>query len=270
VWLETVHNIGLPSPLTLALLALAALVAGFVDAVVGGGGLITIPALLLGLPAGTAVTTILGTNKLVGCTGTTIAAAQFARARVLTRDDVLGPIAAGLLGGGCGAAVAYLLERRFEPYIRPVMLAVLVAILAFTLLRPEMGRVHAPRFGLRHQRGLALVISAVLGFYDGLFGPGTGSLLIFLFVSVLGFDFLRASALAKAVNWASNLSSLTLFVVNGSWIPVVAFSMAIGSGLGGFLGARTALRRGNRWVRVVFIVVVIALILRLGTQILPK
>jgi uncharacterized membrane protein YfcA len=254
----------------LLLLATAGFAGGFVDAVVGGGGLITIPALLLGLPAGTALTTVLGTNKLVGCTGTTIAASQFLRARVLDRREILGPLLAGLFGGGVGAATAYLVERRFEGYIRPLMLGVLLAILAFTLLRPQHGTHHAPRFGLRHQRGLAVVIAIVLGFYDGLFGPGTGSILIFLFVSVLGFDFLRASALAKAVNWASNVSSLTLFVTRGSWLPVVAVCMAMGSGLGGFLGARVAIRRGNRWVRAVFIVVVVALILRLGWQTLAK
>jgi uncharacterized membrane protein YfcA len=260
----------LPSPIVLLLLAIAGLAGGFVDAVVGGGGLITVPALLLGLPARTALTTVLVTNKFVGATGTTIAATQFVRARVLDRRELLGPLLAGLVGGGSGAATAYLLERRFEPYIRPIMLAVLVGILAFTLLRPEQGTHHAPRFALRHQRGLAVLIGMALGFYDGLFGPGTGSILIFLFVSVLGFDFLRASALAKVVNWASNVSSLTLFVMRGSWLPVVAVSMALGSGLGGFLGARLAIRRGNRWVRAVFIVVVIALIVRLGTQTFSK
>jgi uncharacterized membrane protein YfcA len=260
----------LPDPFVLFVLALAGLAGGFVDAVVGGGGLITIPALLLGLPAGTPLTTVLGSNKVVGLTGTTVAATQFIRARVLDPREVLGPIAAGLAGGAAGAATAYVLERRFEPYVRPLMLAVLIGILAFTLLRPEQGKHHAPRFGLRHQRGLALVIAVFLGFYDGLFGPGTGSILIFLFVSVLGFDFLRASALAKAVNWASNVSSLTSFISHGSWLPVVALSMAAGSGLGGFLGARLAIRRGNRWVRAVFIVVVVALIARLGTQTLAK
>jgi uncharacterized protein len=256
----------MPTPLVLLFLVAAAFVAGFVDAVVGGGGLITIPALLLGLPAGTAITTVLGTNKFVGCTGTSVAASQFLRARVLHGRELVGPILAGLAGGGSGAMLAYVVERRFEPYFRPIMLAVLVAILAFTLLRPDLGRLHAPRFGLRHQRVLAIAISATLGFYDGLFGPGTGSLLIFLFVAVLGFDFLRASALAKAVNWASNVSSLALFVARGSWIPIVALCMAVGSGLGGLLGARTALSRGSGWVRVIFIIVVIALIVRLGSQ----
>ena len=142
----------------------------------------------------------------------------------------------------------------------------MVAMLAWTLWKPDAGKDHAPRFGRDHQRLLAAAIAFVLGFYDGLFGPGTGSLLIFLFVAVLGFDFVRASALAKSVNWASNVTSVVLFVSRGSWVPVVAVAMAFGNGLGGYLGARTALAKGSAWVRAIFIGVVGALILRLGWQ----
>ena len=148
------------------------------------------------------------------------------------------------------------------------MLGLLVAMLAFTLLKPDLGHIHAPRFGLSHQRGLANFLAIVLGFYDGFFGPGTGSLLIFLFVAVLGFDFLRASALAKSVNWASNLTAMGLFLWQGSWIPSIALSMAVANGVGGYVGARVALSKGSRWVRGVFIGVVGALIFRLGWQVL--
>jgi uncharacterized membrane protein YfcA len=250
----------------MALLMLASLLAGFVDAVVGGGGLITIPALMLGLPAGTPITTILGTNKVVACTGTTFAAAQFVHARVLHWRELLLPVACAMAGAAVGVATAYFLQGRYEPYFRPMMLVLMAAMLAFTLLKPDIGKLHAPRHPIEHQRLLAALISAMLGFYDGFFGPGTGSILIFLFVAVLGFDFLRASALSKSVNWASNIASLVLFVARGSWIPAVALSMALANGLGGFLGARTALKKGSGWVRLVFIGVVSALILRLGWQ----
>jgi uncharacterized membrane protein YfcA len=149
-----------------------------------------------------------------------------------------------------------------------MMLGLMIAMLAFTLLKPELGQSHAPKYHLHHQRLLAALISALLGFYDGFFGPGTGSILIFLFVAVLGFDFLRASALSKSVNWASNFASLCLFLARGSWIPLVALTMAVANGAGGYLGARTALRKGSGWVRLVFIAVVTALILRLGWQML--
>ena len=257
----------MPSPLTLAFLILAAFLAGFVDAVVGGGGLITIPALMIGLP-GQSWPVISGTNKVVACTGTTFAAAQFVHSRILRWQEMVGPVIAAMGGAAIGVAMAYFLSGRFEPYLRPAMVVLMIAMLAWTLLKPDAGQLHAPRFGLSHQRLLALVISFFMGFYDGLFGPGTGSLLIFLFVAVLGFDFLRASALAKSVNWASNIASLILFLSQGSWVPTVALSMAVGNGLGGYLGARTALAKGSAWVRIVFIFVVGALILRLGWQIL--
>ncbi|MBI5548983.1 MAG: TSUP family transporter, partial [Deltaproteobacteria bacterium] len=125
---------------------------------------------------------------------------------------------------------------------------------------------HAPRFGQAHQRALAVSIAFAVGFYDGFFGPGTGSILIFLFVALLGFDFLRASALAKSVNWASNAASVVLFVSQGSWIPLVALCMAVGNGLGGALGARTAIVQGARWIRWVFVGVVSLLIARLAWQ----
>lgn len=254
--------IGLPA---LALLLLAALLAGFIDAVVGGGGLITVPALMLGLPAGTPLPTLLGTNKVVAVTGTTLAAGTFVRSGALAWRELVGPVLASALGASGGVWLTY---RVHADFLRPLMLALLVAMLAFTLLKPDLGHLHAPRYGLRHQRGLAALIALGLGFYDGFFGPGTGSVLIFLFVAILGFDFLRSSALAKAVNWASNLTAMSLFVWRGSWIPSVALGMAAANGVGGYLGAHVALRRGSRWVRGVFIGVVGALILRLGWQVL--
>jgi len=252
---------------TLALLALASLAAGFMDAVVGGGGLITMPALMLGLPAGTPLPTILGTNKVLACTGTTMAAGKFLRSGVMRWQDMVGPVLASMAGACGGVALAYFLHGRFEALLRPLMLALMVAMLAFTLLQPDLGKLHAPKFGLGHQRGWAMAIALCLGFYDGFFGPGTGSVLIFLFVAVLGFDFLRSSALAKSVNWASNITAMSLFLWNGSWIPVVALSMAVANGIGGYLGAHVALAKGSSWVRAMFIAVVGALIVRLGWQV---
>jgi uncharacterized membrane protein YfcA len=256
----------MPSFLVLGFLVMAATLAGFVDAVVGGGGLITIPALLIGLP-GQAWPVISGTNKVVACTGTTVAAGHFVHSKVLPWREMVGPVGAAMAGAALGVAMAYFLSGRFEPYLRPAMVIVMLAMLAWTLYKPDAGKLHAPRFGLAHQRTLALAIAFTMGFYDGLFGPGTGSILIFLFVAVQGFDFLRASALSKSVNWASNFASVVLFLSQGSWVPVVALTMAAGNGVGGYLGARTALTKGSAWVRVVFIGVVTALILRLGWQI---
>ena len=256
----------MPAFHVLSFLVLAAALGGFVDAVVGGGGLITVPALLIGLP-GHSWPVVSGTNKVVACTGTTFAAGQFVRSKVLHWREMVGPVVASMAGASLGVAMAYYLSGRFDPYMRPVMVILMVAMLAWTLYKPDAGQLHAPKFGLSHQQMLAMIIAFFLGFYDGLFGPGTGSILIFLFVAVLGFDFLRASALSKSINWASNITSVVLFLSRGSWVPVVALTMAAGNGVGGYLGARTALSRGSAWVRYVFIGVVSALILRLGWQI---
>ena len=254
----------MPSPITLALLALAAFAAGFIDAVVGGGGLITMPALLLGMP-GASLPVVLGNNKVQAGTGTTVAAWKFLRSGAMTWRDAVGPVIAAMIGAVGGAMLAYRIGTAF---MRPLMLGLMGVMLLWTLLKPDLGQVHAPKYALHHQRGLAILIALVLGFYDGFFGPGTGSLLIFLFVAVLGFDFLRASALAKAVNWASNMAALAVFLTRGSWTPMVGLTMAVGNGAGGWLGAHVALKKGSAWVRIVFLAVVSALLVRLTWQVL--
>jgi uncharacterized membrane protein YfcA len=258
------------SPAILLFLAVASLIAGFLDAIVGGGGLITIPALMIGfptagLPGGVPLPTILGINKVSSCTGTTLAAAKFLKAGTLPWREMVWPVLAAMLGACGGVALAYKVKGDF---LRPVMLGLMIVMLLFTVLKPDLGKLHAPKYGQTHQRGLAAAISLALGFYDGFFGPGTGSLLIFLYVAVLGFDFLRSSALAKSVNWASNIAATVLFLWQGSWIPQAALAMAVGNGIGGWLGAHVALKKGSGWVRGVFIAVVGLLILRLGWQML--
>ncbi len=251
------------SYVTLALLVAAAGLAGFIDAAVGGGGLITVPALLLGLPIGTPMPLLFGTNKTVAVTGTSVAAYKFARSGAMQWREVLVPALCGGLGSGLGSWATYY----FAPdFLRPVVVVLLVAVLAFTLLKPDIGTLHAPKYAVHHQRTLASGMALILGAYDGFFGPGTGTFLIYLFVAVLGFDFLRASAMAKAVNWASNATALALFMAHGSVIWPVALPMAVANGTGGYLGARVALGKGSRFVRGLFIAVVSALILRLTYQ----
>ena len=252
------------NPSLLALLALAAFAAGFFDAVVGGGGLISMPALVACLPGATPLPVILGINKVQSFTGTSLAAGKFLHSGTVHWREALPPVLGALLGAAGGVALAYYLQDRMGPLLRPLILGLMVAMFLFTLLRPDVGRIHAPRFGQAHQRGLSALIGLALGFYDGFFGPGTGSLLIFLFVAVLGFDFLRASALAKGANWASNLSSVAIFLWRGSWIPTVALAMALANGAGGWLGAHLAIQRGTRLVRAIFLLMVGALILSLG------
>lgn len=239
----------------------AGLVAGWVDAIAGGGGLITIPTFLV---AGVPPDLTLGTNKLQATFGSALAAWRYGRhPGLLNRRIAWTGVAWTLAGAASGACAVMLVSSQALARLIPFLLG---GVAVYVLLSPRFrDHDHAPRLPLPL---IFALLGLTLGFYDGFFGPGTGSILIFLFVSVLGFDFLRASGLAKSVNWASNLASLALFVWRGSWIPLIALTMALANGVGGYLGARTALSKGSGWVRLVFIGVVSALILRLGWQML--
>jgi len=242
----------------LLLVACASALAGFVDAVVGGGGLILLPALFALFP-GTPPTTLLGTNKAAAIWGTAWASLQYAR-RVRLHWHTLAPaVVCALLGGLAGAwAVTQVDARQFERAL-PLVLA---AVLAYTLVRKDLGRHHAPRLSARAEALAGSAIAAVIGFYDGFFGPGTGSFFVFLFVRLLGHDFLHASAHAKLLNTATNASALALFASKGMVWWEVALVAALANVAGATLGARLAIRRGAGFVRGVFVVVVGALIVK--------
>ncbi|MFM2052625.1 MAG: hypothetical protein RL456_662 [Pseudomonadota bacterium] len=246
--------------LDLLLVTLASLLAGFVDAIVGGGGLVLLPALFAVHP-GAAPATLFGTNKGASVWGTAWATAQYAR-RVTMNWRTLAPAALAALV--CSFAGAWLVTRVPATGLRRALPLVLLAVLAYTLMRKDLGRVHAPRHAPRAEALRASAIGAGIGFYDGFFGPGTGSFFVFLFVRVLGYDFLHASAGAKLLNVATNIAALTLFGLKGHVWWHVAAVMAVANVIGSQLGSRLALRHGAGFVRGVFIVVVGALILRTG------
>jgi uncharacterized protein len=244
---------------TLVLVLLAALGAGWIDAVVGGGGLLQLPALLL-VP-GLSPVQALGTNKLASICGTTTSAVTYYRRASPDLRTAL-PMAALALGSSAaGASVAALLPAGV---FKPVIVVALVAIAAFTALRPSLGEVTALRHSGRRHHGVAAAVGAVIGFYDGVLGPGTGSFLVFAMVGLLGYDFLAASAKAKIVNVATNLGALLFFVPHGSVFWGLGLVLGAANMLGGYLGSRTATARGSRFIRVVFLVVVTALIARVG------
>jgi uncharacterized membrane protein YfcA len=194
------------------LLALAALAAGFVDAVVGGGGLIQLPALLLGLPGASPVQ-ILATNKLASICGTTVAGATYFR-RLRPDPKTFVPLmVCAFAGSAGGAAVASLIPRSaFDP----IVLVALVLVGAYVFLKPSLGEETALRYaGRRHTWG-AMLIGALVGFYDGALGPGTGSFFVFGLVGLLGYSFLEASAKARLANWATNLAALVVFIPQGA------------------------------------------------------
>jgi uncharacterized membrane protein YfcA len=244
----------------LFIVSLASLLAGFVDSIVGGGGLILVPALFATFPT-TAPATLLGTNKGASVWGTAFATVQFSR-RVELRWAALWP--AALAGFGASFAGAWLVTLVSPDYLRKALPAILLAVLLYTLSKKELGRNHVPRFAGNREQWVAATVGATIGFYDGFFGPGTGSFLVFLFVRLLGYDFLSASASAKLVNTATNAAALLLFIVKGHvwWHFVVA--MALANVLGSLIGTRLALKHGSGFVRGMFIAVVSALILKTG------
>lgn len=256
---------GLPE-LTFAVVAglvLAAFVAGWVDAVVGGGGLIQLPALLIGLPADTPTAHILGTNKISSVAGTLTAALTYAR-RIGLHLPTLIPLVLSAFGGSAaGAAMARLIPKAA---LTPIVLVALIAVGLYTVLRPQVGLEHAPRHAGTGQVVRTTAIGASIGLYDGLLGPGTGSFFVIAMVAVLGYGFLEASAKAKIANLTTNIAAITVFGLNGEVLWGIGVLMALANLSGGWLGARTALRNGNAFVRRVFLIVISALIIKLAVD----
>jgi uncharacterized membrane protein YfcA len=244
----------------LAIVTVASLCAGFIDAIVGGGGLILVPALFSVFPTASPAT-LFGTNKGAAVWGTAWATAQFAKRVDMAWSALLPASAAALVGSFAGAWTVTLVS---PTGLRVALPFILLAVLAYTLARKDLGRHHAPRFAGRAQAAVASAIGLLIGFYDGFFGPGTGSFFVFLFVRLLGYDFLNASASAKLLNTATNVAALVLFAAKGHVWWHFAVVMAVANVAGSLLGTRLALRHGAGFVRVVFILVVGALILKTG------
>lgn len=247
---------------TLLLLCAFSLLAGFVDSVVGGGGLIQLPALLILLP-GVSVPTLFGTNKMAAIAGTSVAAYRYSR-HVTIDWKLVGPAAAAaFIFSSLGSRTITLLKPAF---LRPVVLVLLVAVAIYVFVVKDLGLIHKPKHAQRKAVWLGILTGAVIGFYDGFFGPGTGSFLIFIFVGIFGFDFLAASAGAKVINLATNLASVLYFGVTGHILYGVALPMAACNIAGSIAGTRLAILKGSRFVRVFFLVVVAALIVKLAHQ----
>lgn len=249
--------------LTLIALCGFAFLAGFIDAVVGGGGLVQVPALLVLHPA-MAPASLFGTNKFASVFGTANASWQYSR-RVSLPWKLLGlTMLTAFVFSFLGARTVSL----FNPaLLRPLILLLLVAVFVYTLWKKDFGSLHAPKLSERQQWIAGVGIGASIGFYDGFFGPGTGSFLIFAFVGLFGFSFLVASAAAKLVNLATNLAALAWFVPQGQVLYRLAVPMAVCNIAGSWLGSQLAIRKGSRFVRQLFIVVVAALIARLAFDI---
>jgi uncharacterized membrane protein YfcA len=252
-----------PSVWTLALLALAGLFAGFVDAVVGGGGLVQLPALVIAFP-GAAPVQILATNKLAGTCGTSVSSLTYYR-RVRPDPATFLPLmAVAFLGSAAGAvAASHIPKAAFNP----IILAALVVVGAYVLLKPDLGEATELRFTGRRHLGAAVLVGLLVGFYDGALGPGTGSFFVFTLVGLLGYSFLEASAKARIANWATNVAALLVFAAQGAVLWRVGLVVGVCNLLGSYLGARVAVSRGSGFVRVFFVLVVAAFIVKLGSDV---
>jgi uncharacterized membrane protein YfcA len=241
-------------------LGVAAFAAGLVDAVVGGGGLVQLPTMFTVFP-NMPPATLIGTNKLASIFGTGVAAVSYAR-RVAIAWSVATPAAmAALVFAFLGA---YTVTHVSADFMRTALPVVLLLVAIYTFAKKDFGSVHAPMHSGTREQLLALVVGAAIGFYDGFFGPGTGSFLVFLFVRVFGFDFLSASAVAKVVNVACNFAGLAWFGYSGHLIWQLGLMMAVCQIAGSLIGSRMAMKHGSGFVRKLFLVVVSILIVKTG------
>ncbi len=247
-------------PMESLFISLASFFAGMIDSIVGGGGLILVPALFATYPTASPAT-LLGTNKCVSVWGTSLATYQYSK-RVQLAWRALLPAAICALAGSFAGAWSV---TQIDPvFIRKLLPFILLVVLIYTLAKKDLGTSHKPHTNKNRERLIACLIGAVIGWYDGFFGPGTGSFFIFLFVRFLGYDFLNASASAKLLNVATNIAAIVLFALKGHVWWHIGLMMAVANMAGSFIGSHLALKHGAGFVRWVFVVVVGALIVKTG------
>lgn len=241
-------------------LLLASFFAGFVDSIAGGGGLIQLPALLIGLPKSTTAE-VLGTNKLSAVFGTTTAATLY-RKQIKPDPKILIAMGVPAFLGSAGGAV--LASKIPTSSMRPMVLVLLIVVAIYTWFKPDLGKFE----NLKHRSGkrvqIAALAGAVIGFYDGIFGPGTGSFLMLILVASLGYAFITASAIAKVVNVATNVGAILVFGIHGAVIWQIGIIMGMANITGAIIGSRLAIKGGSTLVRKVFLLVTIALIIKVG------
>ncbi len=246
------------STLTLIFILVAAFSAGFVDAIAGGGGLIQLPALLISFPD-REVAEVAGTNKLGSIFGTSAAALNYRRNIKTDPKLLLAMVLPAFIGSGSGSLLATKISTE---QLKVAIVVMLVAVFAYTLARPDLGKVEVLKGAAKRQRTVGAIAGLTIGFYDGFIGPGTGTLLMIVLVAALGFAFIGASAIAKVVNVATNFASILVFGISGSIMWVVGFAVGICNLAGGIIGSRVAIRRGSDFVRKFYLVVTFALIVR--------
>lgn len=242
----------------LILLCVAAFVAGFIDAIVGGGGLIQTPAGLILLPS-LPVSTVIGTLKIPAFSGTSFAAYQYLKKVTMNWQLLVIMMIVALPSAFAGSA---LLTYMSNDFMKPLLLFILSLLAIYTYAKKNFGQHIEKEMTKRAQITNAVLISFIVGMYDGFIGPGTGSFFVVAFIALMGFDFLHASANAKMVNLSTNFGSIVLFIIKGKIIWAIAIPMAICNAVGGWVGAKLAINKGNGFIRIFFLVVVIGTLIR--------
>ena len=248
------------------LLCIAAFAAGFIDAIVGGGGLIQTPAGLILLP-NLPVSTVIGSLKIPAFSGTSFAAYQYLKKVTMNWKLLIIMMSLAMPSAFLGST---LLTYMSNDFMKPLLLFILSLLAIYTYAKKNFGQLVEKNISERAQIINAVLISFIVGFYDGFIGPGTGSFLVVAFIALMGFDFLHASANAKMVNLATNFGSICLFALKGKIIWVIALPMAACNAMGGWLGAKLAISKGNSFIRVFFLVVVIGTLIRFGYDVFWK
>ncbi len=252
------------SVFTICLLAIIAFIAGFIDAVVGGGGLIQAPFLLITFPK-IPLPVLFGTNKIAALSGTSIAAFKYARKITFNYKLLLVIALSCFISSYSGAQIINHIDSNL---LKPLILVILIAIAIYTFIKKDLGAIETKELTMNKQMLYGACIGLIVGFYDGFFGPGTGSFFVLGFVVVLGFEFVKASAYAKVVNCVTNISALIVFIKEGNFILPLAILMAIFNIIGSYIGSHLALKKGNGFVRIVFLVIVSIMILKYGYDVL--
>ena len=245
---------------TALFLLAASFFAGFIDSIAGGGGLIQLPALLIGLPKSDTAE-VLGTNKLSSIFGTSTAAALY-RKQIKPDPKVLLAMGLPALLGSAGGAM--LASKIPTSSMRPMVLVLLIVVAVYTWFKPDLGKFENLRHLPRRRIQIAALAGVIIGFYDGIFGPGTGSFLMLILVASLGYAFITASAIAKVVNVATNVGAIMVFGINGAVIWQIGIIMGVANISGAIIGARLAIKGGSTLVRKVFLLVTVALIVKVG------
>ena len=247
----------------LYLLCAFAFLAGLVDSIVGGGGLVQIPAFFILYPQ-LSVPNVISTNRLASAVGTSVAALNYAKSVKIPWRTVLYAGVAASVCSYLGATVQSLLPSSI---LKPVILVLIVLIAIYTFRKKDFGHHENLNVTADKLPYWAAGTGALLGFYNGFIGPGTGSLLVFAFVSIIGYNFLKASAISKVVNVISDVSSLVFFFIHKTIIFKLALPMMVCNVAGSYLGSRLAVLRGNAFIRKVFLAVIAGIIVRFARDI---